>query len=73
MSWRRIKDIRNLFRQEKETEAIKDRIFNFECEHEEVGNYYKPARITVILKTKVAVIKIKHFKLKDVLIKLYYI
>ena len=40
-----IKDIRNLFRQEKETEAIKDRILrdikNL-FEHEEEENYYKP-------------------------------
>ena len=43
-----IKDIRNLFRQEKETEAIKDRILrdikNL-FEHEE-GIYYKPVRVS---------------------------
>ena len=44
-----IKDIRNLFRQEKETKAIKDRILrdikNL-FEHEEEGNYYKPVRVS---------------------------
>ena len=44
-----IKDIRNLFRLEKETKAIKDRILRditylLEHEEEEV-NYYKPARV----------------------------
>ena len=45
-----IKDIRNLFRQEKETKAIKDRILRdiknlFEHEKEE-ENYYKPVRVS---------------------------
>ena len=44
-----IKDIRNLFRQEKETKAIKDRILrdikNL-FEHEEEENYYKPVRVS---------------------------
>ena len=45
-----IKDIRNLFRQEKETKAIKDRILRdiknvFEHVKDEV-NYYKPVRET---------------------------
>ena len=45
-----IKDIRNLFRQEKETKAIKDRILRdiknyFEHEKEE-DNYYKPVRVS---------------------------
>ena len=43
------KDIRNHFRLEKETEAIKDRILrdfkNF-FEHEEAENYYKPVRLS---------------------------
>ena len=44
-----IKDIRNLFRLEKETKAIKDRILrdikNL-FEHEEEENYYKPTRLS---------------------------
>ena len=44
-----IKDIRNLFRLEKETKAIKDRILrdikNL-FEHEEEENYYKPVRVS---------------------------
>ena len=44
-----IKDIRNLFRLEKETNAIKDRILrdikNL-FEHEEEENYYKPVRVS---------------------------
>ena len=44
-----IKDIRNLFRREKETKEIKDRILRdiknlFEHEKEE-ENYYKPVRV----------------------------
>ena len=44
-----IKDIRNLFRHEKETKAIKDRVLRdiknlFEYEKEE--NYYKPVRVS---------------------------
>ena len=45
-----IKDIRNLFRQKKETKAIKDRILKdtkdlFEHENKE-ENYYKPVRVS---------------------------
>ena len=44
-----IKYIRNLFRLEKETKVIKDRILrdinNF-FEHEEQENYYKPVRVS---------------------------
>ena len=44
-----MKDVINLFRQEKETKAIKDRIprdiKNF-FEHEEEENYYKPVRVS---------------------------
>ena len=44
-----IKDIRNLFRLEKETKAIKDRILrdikNL-FEHEEEENYYKPVKVS---------------------------
>ena len=60
-----IKDIRNIFGQEKETKTIKDRILRdiknlFEHEEEE-ENYYKPVRVssisnTIILNTKVTVI-----------------
>ena len=43
-----VKDIRNLFRQEKETKAIKDRILRDVknlSEHEEERNYYKTVRV----------------------------
>ena len=44
-----MKDIRNLFRKEKETKAVKDRIFrdikNL-FEHEEEKNYHKPVRVS---------------------------
>ena len=44
-----IKDIRNLFQLEKETKAIKDKVFwdtkNL-FEHEKNGNYYKPVRVS---------------------------
>ena len=44
-----IKDIRNLFRQEKEIKPIKDRILrdikNL-FEHEEEENFYKPVRVS---------------------------
>ena len=47
-----VKDIRNHFRQEKETKAIKDRILRdiknlFEQEKEK-ENYYKPGRVSNI-------------------------
>ena len=43
-----IKGIGNIFRQEKETKAIKDRILSDKknlFEHEEEEKYYKPVRI----------------------------
>ena len=44
-----INDIRNLFRNEKESNAIKDKILrgikNL-FEHEEKENYYKPVRVS---------------------------
>ena len=47
--WNIIKDIRNLFRQGKETNAIKDRILKYIknlFEHEEEENYYEPVRVS---------------------------
>ena len=77
-----IKDTRNLFRLEKETKAIKDRMLRdiknlFEHEEEE-KNYHKLVRVsyfgvTIILNTKVVVIEIKHYQLKNILIKLHHI
>ena len=77
-----IKDIRNLFKLEKETKAIRDTILRniknlFEHEEEEV-NYYKPVRVSnfwskIILNTKVTVIQIKYYQLKNILIKLDHI
>ena len=81
LNYTAIKDIRNLFRLKKETKAIKDRILrdikNL-FEHKEEENYYKPVRVsnfgvTVILNTKVTVIEIKHYQLKNILIKLDHI
>ena len=43
--WNIIKDIRNLFRQGKETNAIKDIKNHFEHEEEE-ENYYEPVRVS---------------------------
>ena len=73
-----IKGIRNLFRQENKTKATKDRILRdiknlFDREKEE-QNYYKPVGVvifgvTIILNTRVTVIKIKHYQLKNILIK----
>ena len=73
----KFKDIRNLFRLKKEREAIKDKIvrdIRNLLEHEE-EDYYKPVRVinfwrTVIINMKVMVIKIKHYQLKNILIKL---
>ena len=72
-----IKDIRNLFRQEKGTKAIKERtlrnIKNF-FEHEEEKNY-KPVKVVpfgvkIMLNMKVAAIEINHSWFKNILIKL---
>ena len=77
-----IKDIRDLLRWEKETEEIKNRILRyiknlFEHEKEE-ENYYKPLRInnfgvTIILNMNVTVTEIKHYQLKNILMKLKHI
>ena len=72
----KFKDIRNLFRLKKEREAIKDKIvrdIRNLLEHEE-EDYYKPVRVinfwrTVIINMKVMVIEIKHYQLKNILIK----
>ena len=73
----KFKDIRNLFRLKKESEAIKDKIvrdIRNLLEHEE-EDYYKPVRVinfwrTVIINMKVMVIGIRHYQLKNILIKL---
>ena len=73
----KFKDIRNLSRLKKESEAIKDKIvrdIRNLLEHEE-EDYYKPVRVinfwkTVIINMKVMVIEIKHYQLKNILIKL---
>ena len=72
-----IKYTRNLFGLKKESKVIKDRILRdirSLLEHEEKENYYKPVkvffRVIIILNTKVTVIKIKHYQLKNILIKL---
>ena len=68
-----IKDVRTLFRLEKQTKSIKDRILRDiknRFVHEE-ENYYKPVRVSsfgviIILNMKVTVIKIKHYELKNI-------
>ena len=73
-----IRDIRNLFRLEKENKEIKYKIYRgirniFEYEEED-EDYYKPVEVgnfcsnnyIVILNTKVAVIEIKHYQLKNI-------
>ena len=73
----KFKDIRNLFRLKKESEAIKDKIvrdIRNLLEHEE-EDYYKPVRVinfwkAVIINMKVMVIEIKLYQLKNILIKL---
>ena len=72
-----IKDIRDFFRLEKEVKGIKDLVLRniknlFEYEKEE-ENYYKPVvttAVTIILNTKITVIKIEYYQLKNILIKL---
>ena len=73
-----LKDIRNLFRLGKENKVIKDIILrdirNY-FENEEEDNYYKPVRqmmfgATIILNEIVTMIEIKHYQLKNILIKL---
>ena len=71
LNYTTIKDIRNLFRREKVTKAIKERIITYIknlFEHKEEENYYKPVRIIliiitliIILNTKVTAIEIKHY------------
>ena len=70
----KFKDKRNLFRLEKESEAKIVRNIRNLLEHEE-EDYYKPVRVinfwrTVIINMKVMVIGIRHYQLKNILIKL---
>ena len=69
-----MKDIKNLFKQEKEIKGIKDIVFRniknlFGYEKEE-ENYYKPVEL---LRRKVTVIKIQYYMLRNILIKLGHI
>ena len=76
LNYTAIKHVRNPFRLEKEAEVIKDKILrDIEnlFEHEEEENYYKPIIVsnfwvTIILNTKVTVIEIKNYQLKNILI-----
>ena len=70
-----IKDIRNLFKLKKENEALKDRIIRNIRNLFEQEDYYKPVRVCsfwskIILNMKVTVIEIKHYQMKNILIKL---
>ena len=68
--------MRNLFRHVKETKAVKDGILRdiknlYEHEEEEL-NYYKLVifGVAIVLNMKVMVKEIKHYQLKNILIKL---
>ena len=71
---------KNLFRLEKENNAIKDNILrdikNF-FQHEGEENYYKTGRVifrvTVIMNMKVTTIETKHYQLKNIFIKLDHV
>ena len=69
-------DVRNLFRLKKETKPIKNKIIRYIriLEHEKV-DYYKPVSISslwsnILLNIKVMAIELKHYQLKNILIKL---
>ena len=69
-------DVRNLFRLKKETKPIKNNIIRYIriLEHEKV-DYYKPVSISslwsnILLNIKVMAIELKHYQLKNILIKL---
>ena len=82
LNYSAITDIRNSFRLEKESKGIKDRLLRdiknlFEHEEEE-ENYYKLVRVSNFesnnyMNTKVMVIEIKHYQLKNILTKLDHI
>ena len=84
LNYSAITDITNSFRLEKETKGIKDRLLRdiknlFEREEEEEEeNYYKLVRVSNFesnnyMNTKVMVIEIKHYQLKNILTKLDHI
>ena len=74
-------DIRHFFRREKEAKEIKDRVLrdmNNLFKHEEEKRYYKPVRVNNFwsnnyINMKVTAIQIKHYQLKNILIKLGHI
>ena len=77
-----IKDIRNLYRLEKESKAIKDTLLTdiqnlFEHKEEE-ENYYKPVRVSTFwsnnnIDYEITVLEVKYYQLKNILIKLDHI
>ena len=77
-----IKDIRNLYRLEKESKAIKDTLLTdiqnlFEHKEEE-ENYYKPVRVSKFwsnnnIDYEITVLEVKYYQLKNILIKLDHI
>ena len=73
------KEIRNIFKREKKNRDIKHGILIDLFEHEkEEKNCYKHVSaknfgVTIILNTKVTVIEIEHFQLKNIFIKLDHI
>ena len=77
-----IKDIRNLYRLEQESKAIKDTLLTdiqnlFEHKEEE-ENYYKPVRVSTFwsnnnIDYEITVLEVKYYQLKNILIKLDHI
>ena len=77
-----IKDIRNLYRLEKESKEIKDTLLTdiqnlFEHKEEE-ENYYKPVRVSTFWSNnniyyEIMVLEVKYYQLKNILIKLDHI
>ena len=77
-----IKDIRNLYRLEKESKEIKDTLLTdiqnlFEHKEEE-ENYYKPVRVSTFwsnnnIDYEITVLEVKYYQLKNILIKLDHI
>ena len=77
-----IKDIRNLYRLEKESKAIKDTLLTdiqnlFEHKEEE-ENYYKPVRVSTFwsnnnIDYEITVLEVQYYQLKNILIKLDHI
>ena len=66
-----IKDIRNLFRQEKKT---KEKVFSMKKKNTIISQKQQVIfGVTIMLNMKVTMIEIEHYQLKNFLIKLHHI